>query len=141
MVNQPVLRKEPDCLLAGRGTVSAAASLPNAGLSKEGAVRQAQPQLSPGTALVTLPAKGPPLDPLQRGPWGRLGRGQSQPEISSRKEMQLDANPGSFSPSPPTRGLSKPPDDRVRPPSTAGESGEGPCLNSSWSSIQTLHLP
>lgn len=55
MVNQPVLRNEPDCLLAERGKQSQPGRVPSSPWNK--ALHGSPAQLSQGTAGVTLPAK------------------------------------------------------------------------------------
>lgn len=48
------------------------------------------------------------LPPPEKGLWGRLEMGQSQPKAGDRPEMELNTNLGLFNSSPATHGLSKP---------------------------------
>ena len=103
-MNQPVLRKDPDCLLAGGGTHSQLAMSPTS-TWKEGG-----PSLSTGSPHSTgsPPSQGLLTSTPTERLGGTLGSWKVRPKASSGQEVGVGANPGLFIFCPSTQDLSKP---------------------------------
>ena len=103
MVNQPVLRKDPDCLLAGGGTHSQLATSASSTRKQGGPSSAGSPHSTgspPSQGLLT----STPTERL----WGTLGSWKIWPKASSGQEVGMGANPGLFIFYPCTQDLSKP---------------------------------
>lgn len=107
-MNQPVLRKEPDCLLAGK-TQSAAAPLTTRAVEARASLGSLKAQHGWPSQL-----KATHLDP-PRGVLGEAGKGTEPAQGLQWATGRAGHKPDLFKPSPPTQGVSKPSEDGSGP--------------------------